>query len=97
MKNNNIKSVCVFASSSDFLEKSYYKDAARLGELLAAAGMDMVYNMDDKNPELVCESDGEYGEDITGFSLYVFSSQQASSSNVVGYWSLFTSMTKLTR
>ena len=43
MKNNNIKSVCVFASSSDFLEKSYYEDAASLGELLAAAGMDMVY------------------------------------------------------
>lgn len=43
MKSSNIKSVCVFASSSDFLEESYYKDAARLGELLASSGMDMVY------------------------------------------------------
>ena len=78
----------------------YFWWCATYGEYVTwaeEAGMDMVYNMDDKNPELVCESDGEYGEDITGFSLYVFSSQQASSSNVVGYWSLFTSMTKLTR
>lgn len=40
---NNIKSVCVFASSSDFLDKSYYTDAAKLGKLLALAGMNMVY------------------------------------------------------
>lgn len=39
----SIKTVCVFASSSDYLESIYYKDAARLGELLAIAGMDMVY------------------------------------------------------
>lgn len=40
---NNIKTVCVFASSSDFLEDVYYKEAARLGELMALSGLDMVY------------------------------------------------------
>ena len=38
-----IKSVCVFASSCDFLDKSYYADAAGFGKLLAQNGMSMVY------------------------------------------------------
>ena len=40
---SNIKSVCVFASSCDFLDKSYYDDAAEFGRLLALNGMSMVY------------------------------------------------------
>lgn len=38
-----INNVCVFASSCNFVDKSYYEAAAELGTLLANAGMDMVY------------------------------------------------------
>lgn len=38
-----INNVCVFASSCNFVDKSYYEAAAELGMLLANAGMDMVY------------------------------------------------------
>ena len=38
-----INNVCVFASSCDYLEKSYYEAASELGKELAAAGFDMVY------------------------------------------------------
>lgn len=40
---NNIKRVCVFASSCNYLDKSYYKTAAEFGKLLAKSGFDMVY------------------------------------------------------
>lgn len=38
-----INKVCVFASSCNYLDEIYYKEAAMLGVLLANAGMDMVY------------------------------------------------------
>jgi len=38
-----IKRVCVFASSCDYLEKTYYDDASKLGILLAKNGFEMVY------------------------------------------------------
>lgn len=38
-----IKNVCIFASSCNFLEESYYKEAENLGRLLAKAGYNMVY------------------------------------------------------
>ena len=38
-----IKRVCVFASSCNYLDESYYKDASKLGELLAKNGFEMVY------------------------------------------------------
>lgn len=38
-----INKVCVFASSCNYLEDIYYKDAKELGELLAKADMDIVY------------------------------------------------------
>lgn len=40
---NNVKRVCVFASSCNYLEKSYYDAAAEFGNLLAVYGFDMVY------------------------------------------------------
>ncbi len=40
---SSIKNVCVFASSCDYLDKSYYSAAAELGELLAKNNMNMVY------------------------------------------------------
>lgn len=39
----DIKRVCVFASSCNFLENSYYEAAAEFGDLLGKAGFDMVY------------------------------------------------------
>ena len=38
-----IKNVCVFASSCNFLEKSYYKEAEILEQMMAEAGYNMVY------------------------------------------------------
>ncbi len=38
-----IKKVCVFASSSSILDKSYFEAAEQLGELLAKSGFDLVY------------------------------------------------------
>ena len=38
-----IKNVCVFASSCNFLEESYYEEAKKLGIELAQNGFDMVY------------------------------------------------------
>ena len=39
----DIKRVCVFASSCNYLEKLYYEAAAEFGELLGKSGFDMVY------------------------------------------------------
>ncbi len=39
----DIKRVCVFASSCNYLEKSYYEAASKLGEMLGKSGYDMVY------------------------------------------------------
>lgn len=40
---NNIKKVCVFASSSNYLEEAYYKDSKELGALLGQNNYDIVY------------------------------------------------------
>ncbi len=37
------KNICVFASSCNYLDKSYYPIAEELGELLAKSGFNMVY------------------------------------------------------
>lgn len=39
----DIKRVCVFASSCNFLDKSFYDAAAEFGNLLGLTGFDMVY------------------------------------------------------
>ena len=41
--NNEIKRVCVFCSSSNFLSEEYYKDAKELGMLLGKNNYDIVY------------------------------------------------------
>ena len=38
-----IKNVCVFASSSNLLDSSFYLDATELGKLLGSSGMNIVY------------------------------------------------------
>lgn len=40
---NNIKNICVFCSSSDFLDDIYYKDAKELGRLMGENGYNIVY------------------------------------------------------
>ncbi len=37
------KQICVFASSCNYLDEIYYKEAAELGKLLSEYGYDMVY------------------------------------------------------
>ena len=39
----NIRNICVFASSSNYLDEEYYKQASRLGELLGQNGYNIVY------------------------------------------------------
>lgn len=38
-----MKNICVFASSSNFLDEIYYKDAKELGQLLGENGYNIVY------------------------------------------------------
>ena len=38
-----INRVCIFASSSDYLDNIYYEEASRLGKLLAENNLEMVY------------------------------------------------------
>lgn len=40
---NNIKRICVFCSSSNFLDEEYYTDAIELGALLGKNNYDIVY------------------------------------------------------
>jgi hypothetical protein len=62
-----IKNVCVFASSCNYLEKFYYKDAAMLGELLAKSGYDMVYGGSSLGLMWACaEQVKQYGGKILG-------------------------------
>ncbi|MCQ2754376.1 MAG: TIGR00730 family Rossman fold protein, partial [bacterium] len=40
---NNIKRICVFASASNDLDNLYYEAAAKMGEVIAKNGYDLVY------------------------------------------------------
>jgi len=37
------RNICIFASSCNYLDKSYYPEAEKLGELLVKAGFNLVY------------------------------------------------------
>ena len=41
--NKGIKNICVFASSSDYLDETYYEDAKELGKLIGQNGYNIVY------------------------------------------------------
>ena len=43
MNNNKKKRICVFCSSSNFLNENFYKDAKTLGKLLGQNNFDIVY------------------------------------------------------
>lgn len=61
------KNICVFASSCNYLDKSYYPVAEELGERLAAAGFNMVYGGSSLGLMWACASKvKEYGGKIYG-------------------------------
>ncbi len=65
--NNNIKRVCVFASSSNFLDEVYYEEAKELGKLLGQNNYDIVYGGSNLGLMWACASNvKEYGGKITG-------------------------------
>lgn len=65
--NNNIKRVCVFASSSNFLDEVYYEDAKELGKLLGQNNYDIVYGGSNLGLMWACASQvKEHGGKITG-------------------------------
>ena len=38
-----IRNICIFASSCNFLDESYYKEAEAIGQMMASASYNMVY------------------------------------------------------
>ena len=62
-----MKNVCVFASSSNNLEHSFYEDAAELGRLLGVNGLNIVYGGSRLGMMYACASKvKEYGGNIIG-------------------------------
>ena len=62
-----IKKICVFASSSNFLQPVYYKDAAELGRLIGENGYDMVYGGSNLGLMWACASQAKAnGARLTG-------------------------------
>lgn len=61
------KNICVFASSCNYLDESYYPVAAELGKLLAKNGFNMVYGGSSLGLMWACaEQVQEYGGKIFG-------------------------------
>ncbi len=64
---NNIKEICVFASSSNFLDEIYYKEAKELGRLLGQNGYNIVYGGSNLGLMWACASQvKEFNGKITG-------------------------------
>lgn len=62
-----IKNVCVFASSCNFLDEIYYKEAQILGNLLASNGFNMVYGGSSLGLMWACAKEvRSYGKKIIG-------------------------------
>jgi len=67
MINNNIKEVCIFASSSNFLDEIYYNEAKELGKLLGQNGYNIVYGGSNLGLMWACASQvKEFGGKVTG-------------------------------
>ena len=83
----NIKSICIFASSSDYIDKVYFDDARELGILLAKNNYNIVYG----GSELglmgeVTKTAKENGSHITGVmpkKLHNFGIQSGPCSNFI--------------
>ena len=64
---NSTKNICVFASSSNFLDECYYKDACELGKLLGQNGYNIVYGGSTLGVMWACASEvKKYGGKIYG-------------------------------
>ncbi len=62
-----IKRICLFASSSNYLESSYYSSAAELGRLIGLGGYDLVYGGSNLGLMWACASEAKAnGAKITG-------------------------------
>jgi len=62
-----IKKICVFASSSNYLDKIYYEAASELGKLLGQNGYDIVYGGSNLGLMWACASQvKEFGGKVTG-------------------------------
>lgn len=65
--NNNKKRICVFCSSSNYLNECFYKDAEKLGELLGKNNFDIVYGGSTLGMMWACASQvKKYGGKIYG-------------------------------
>ena len=64
---NEIKSICVFASSSNDIDKKFFNDAKELGELIARNNYDIVYGGSNLGlMGAITSSAKEFGARITG-------------------------------
>lgn len=67
MRNNNIKTICVFASSSNDIEQCFYNDAFELGRLIAKNDYNIVYGGSNRGlMGAVTNSAKNNGADIVG-------------------------------
>ena len=64
-----ISNVCVFASSCNFLDESYYTEAAELGRMLAESGMDMIYGGSCLGLMWACAKEVKSIESFTGVMI----------------------------
>ncbi len=65
--NQNIKNICVFASSSNYLPNIYYEDAKKLGRLIGKNGYNIVYGGSTLGMMWACASEVKnYGGKIIG-------------------------------
>lgn len=64
---NNIKNICVFASSSNSLSSVYYETASELGKLIAENGYNIVYGGSRRGMMYACASKvKEFGGKVCG-------------------------------
>lgn len=71
--NNNIKNICVFASSSNNLEEIFYKEAKNLGSLIGASGYNIVYGGSRRGLMYACAAAvREHGGEVIGIMPEIF-------------------------
>ena len=64
---NEIKNICIFASSSNNLEEEFYKEAQKLGTLIGKSGYNIVYGGSRRGLMYACaEAVGKAGGKIYG-------------------------------
>lgn len=62
-----IKNICVFCSSSNYLNKEYYEDASEIGKLIGQNGYNIVYGGSTLGMMWACASEvKKYGGEIYG-------------------------------